>query len=168
MVPSLAISSLTEGRPEFRWDPITCLLTYTHWGRDKWPPFCRQHLQSHFLVWKFLYFDSFWFHEICFWGSNWETASIGSDNGLTRNRWHATIYTNDAIFQWFSLDDLTHLGQDKWPLFTKWYFQMHFLEWKRKNFDEDFTGSNQQYSSSGSDNGLAPLRRQAIIWTNGR
>ena len=25
---------------------------------------------------------------------------------------------------------------------------------------------NQQYSSIGSDNGLAPSRRQAIIWTN--
>ena len=29
-------------------------------------------------------------------------------------------------------------------------------------------GSNQQYSSNGSDNGLAPTRRQAIIWTNDR
>ena len=27
-------------------------------------------------------------------------------------------------------------------------------------------GSNYQYSSIGSDNGLAPARRQAIIWTN--
>ena len=27
-------------------------------------------------------------------------------------------------------------------------------------------GSNEQYSSIGSDNGLAPTRRQAIIWTN--
>ena len=35
----------------------------------------------------------------------------------------------------------------------------------------DFTevcsqGSNYQYSSIGSENGLAPARRQAIIWTN--
>ena len=29
-----------------------------------------------------------------------------------------------------------------------------------------FQGSNQQYSSIGSDDGLAPDRRQAIIWTN--
>ena len=29
-----------------------------------------------------------------------------------------------------------------------------------------FVGSNQQYSSIGSDNGLAPARRQAIIWSN--
>ena len=39
------------------------------------------------------------------------------------------------------------------------------------NFDKDFTevcfsGSNQQYSGIGLDNGLAPVRRQAIIWTN--
>ena len=39
------------------------------------------------------------------------------------------------------------------------------------DFDEDFTevcslGFNQQYSSIGSDNGLAPARRQAIVWTN--
>ena len=27
-------------------------------------------------------------------------------------------------------------------------------------------GSNWQYGSIGSDNGLAPNRRQAIIWTN--
>ena len=29
-----------------------------------------------------------------------------------------------------------------------------------------FLGSNQQYPSIGSDNGLVPTRRQAIIWTN--
>ena len=39
------------------------------------------------------------------------------------------------------------------------------------NFDQDFTevysqGSSQQYSSIGLDNGLAPVRPQAIVWTN--
>ena len=39
------------------------------------------------------------------------------------------------------------------------------------NFDWDFTevcflGFNEQYSSIGSDNGLAPARRQTIILTN--
>ena len=38
-------------------------------------------------------------------------------------------------------------------------------------FDQNFTevlsqGSNWQYLSIGSVNGLAPNRRQAIIWTN--
>ena len=49
--------------------------------------------------------------------------------------------------------------------------QMHFIQWKCIDFDYDFTevcfqGSNSQYSSIGSDNGLAPARRQEIIWTN--
>ena len=35
----------------------------------------------------------------------------------------------------------------------------------RLNFPEVCSqGSNYQYSSTGSDNGLAPTRRQAIIW----
>ena len=48
---------------------------------------------------------------------------------------------------------------------------MHFLKWKCLNFAYYFTevcsqGSNWQYPSIGPDNGLAPIRRQAIIWTN--
>ena len=48
---------------------------------------------------------------------------------------------------------------------------MLFLEWKCFDFDLNFTEvysqeSNQQYSSIGSDNGMAPTRRQAIIGTN--
>ena len=39
------------------------------------------------------------------------------------------------------------------------------------NFDYDITeicsqGSNQLYASIGLDDGLAPTRHQAIIWTN--
>ena len=49
----------------------------------------------------------------------------------------------------------------KWPPFSRRRFQMHFHEWKRKNFDYDFTevcsqSSNQKYRSIGSDNGLVP------------
>ena len=48
---------------------------------------------------------------------------------------------------------------------------MRFHEWKILYFDSIFTevcsqGPNWQYSSIGSDDGLAPTRRQAIIWTN--
>ena len=43
--------------------------------------------------------------------------------------------------------------------------------WKCITFAWDFTeffskGSNEQYSSIGSDNGLSPTRRQAIMWSN--
>ena len=49
--------------------------------------------------------------------------------------------------------------------------QMHFLQWKYLNLNENFTdvcsqGSNSQYASIGSDNALVPNRRQTIIWTN--
>ena len=55
--------------------------------------------------------------------------------------------------------------------FRRRHFEMHFLEWKCIDFDEYFTevysqGSNLQYSNIGSDNGLGPIRRQAIIWAN--
>ena len=37
----------------------------------------------------------------------------------------------------------------------------------KQNFNEICSlWSNSQYASIGSDNGLAPTRRQAIIWTN--
>ena len=52
-----------------------------------------------------------------------------------------------------------------------WHFQMYFHQCKCLNFDKEFTevssqGSSWQYSSIGSENCLAPNRRQAIIWTN--
>ena len=50
-------------------------------------------------------------------------------------------------------------------------FKRIFSEWKELNFKYNFTeicslGPNWQYVSIGSDNGLAPKRRQAIVWTN--
>ena len=48
---------------------------------------------------------------------------------------------------------------------------MYYLEWKSLYFDSNFIeicfqGPNKS-SSVGSDNSLAPNRRQAIIWTDG-
>ena len=61
--------------------------------------------------------------------------------------------------------------ETKWTPFRRRHFQMYFLEFKYMNSDKKFTyiyslRSIQQYSSFGLDNGLAPSRRQAIIWTN--
>ena len=49
---------------------------------------------------------------------------------------------------------------------------MHFFEWKWQNPDSNFTEMYSQVSgwqqvSIGSDNGLAPNRRQAITWISG-
>ena len=44
--------------------------------RQKWLPFCRQHIQINFLVWKLLWFDSN-FTEICSHRSNHQWTGIG-------------------------------------------------------------------------------------------
>ena len=66
---------------------------------------------------------------------------------------------------------LTHVAETKWPPFRRRSFQKHFLERKPLNFKQYFIemyslGSYWQYVIIGLDNGLAPNRRQAIIWTN--
>ena len=62
-------------------------------------------------------------------------------------------------------------AENKWPTITWLHFQIHFREWKYVNSFWDFTEvcsqlSKEQYSNTGSDDGLAPARRQAIIWTD--
>ena len=39
----------------------------------------------------------------------------------------------------FWLSGLTHLPMEKWPPFRRWYFHMHFREWKDLYFDWNFT-----------------------------
>ena len=61
-------------------------------------------------------------------------------------------------------------GWGKLPPFRRRHFPMHFLEWNlwisiKISLKFVPQGSNWQYSSIGSNNGLAPTRRQAIIWT---
>ena len=51
------------------------------------------------------------------------------------------------------------------------HFQIHFLEWNvwiSIMISLNFVPNDpiKQYSIIGSDNGLAPSRRQAIVWTN--
>ena len=43
---------------------------------------------------------------------------------------------------------------------------MEMYKFQLDSTDICYQGSNQKYSSIGSDKGLAPSRRQAIIWTN--
>ena len=58
----------------------------THWGRDKWPPFRRRHLQAHFLERKCPNFN-YNFTELCSQESNWQYSSIGPDNALATNHY---------------------------------------------------------------------------------
>ena len=63
---------------------------------------------------------------------------------------------------------ITHCDRDKMAAISQTVYSnafswMHCLE----NFTEIRSHrSNQQYSSIGSDNGLAPVSRQSIIWNN--
>ena len=49
--------------------------------------------------------------------------------------------------------------------FYRRHFEMDFLEWRCMNFDYIFTDIPDG-QINGSNNGLTPTRRQAIIWTN--
>ena len=76
-------------------------------------------------------------------------------------------YITDHI--WY--DPFIHWRRDECPPVRRRYFEIHFLEWKLLNFRWHFIeicslGFNWQYIFIGSHTGLAPNRRQAIIWTN--
>ena len=63
---------------------------------------------------------------------------------------------------------LTHSPSTKWPPFTGRHFQMHFHEWKALyliRISLKFV-PNGPINSIDSNNGLAPIRRQAIISIN--
>ena len=66
---------------------------------------------------------------------------------------------------------LTHWGRGKMAAVSQTTLSNTFLERKCYNFNQNVTEicsylSYEQYFSIGSDNGLAPTRRQAIMWTN--
>ena len=62
----------------------------------------------------------------------------------------------------------THWGRDKMAAIFQMTFSNIFSWMKMHELRLRFNWSlsNWQYSSIGSDNGFAPARRQAIVWTN--
>ena len=60
----------------------------------------------HFLEWKLLYFDSY-FIEIYSQGSNFQYASIGSDNGMMLNKQQVIIWTKGGLVYWGIYASLT-------------------------------------------------------------
>ena len=66
-----------------------------------------------------------------------------------------------------SLHSVTHWGRDKMDAISQRRLWNAFLWMKMLDFGLKFHWSPiKKYSIIGSDNGLAPCRRQAIIWTN--
>ena len=105
---------------------------------------------------KIFYFDNFW----C---SQWWKF----------HQHNKCFIWNYHCSQWWKFcqhDDLTHLPLDNMAAISQTIFS-DFHEWKVLYFDQNFTKvssqwSNWQYPSIALENGLAPNRRQAIIWTN--
>ena len=51
--------------------------------------------------------------DVCFWGSNWQWTSIGSDNGLAPNRQQAIIWTSAYPVHWRIWRIYAALGGDE-------------------------------------------------------
>ena len=78
--------------------------------------------------------------------------------------WYSSMGPREIQLTHWSRDKMTAIFQTTFFKCISWMKMYGF----RLNFHwRSFQGSNQQYSSTGLDNGLAPTRRQAIIWTNG-
>ena len=72
---------------------------------------------------------------------------------------------------WEYMSGCPHLPLDKMAVVWQTTFWnalswMKIFEFQIKVHWNMFLGSNCQYVSTGSDNGLAPFRQQAIFWTN--
>ena len=96
--------------------------------------------------------------QVAWWPHRWR------DHFLER-----TVYSNPVLD--LSHIYLTHWGRDKMAAISQTtlsnaFSWMKMLEFRLQFHWIMFLGSNWQYSRIGSDNGLAPIRRQAIIWTN--
>ena len=106
-----------------KWRPF-CLGLISLW--TKWPPFRRQHVQTHFLEWKYFYFKQN-FIQRCFLGSNWQYVGIALHNGLAPFRRQAIIWTNvdpvhRRIYAALVGDELTnHDGVIKWKHFPRYW-----------------------------------------------
>ena len=75
--------------------------------------------------------------------------------------WSNCAYTIKWLLAYLPLDKIAAVSQTT--------FSMNFLEWKCLNIGWNFLEvccqvSNWQFTSIVSDNGMAPNRRQAIIW----
>ena len=81
------------------------------------------------------------------------------------------VIINDEAF-WHTLEGrLTHWGRDKMAAifqttFSNAFSRMMICEYRLKFYWSWFLGVQLTISQHGSNNGLVPTRRQAIIWTN--
>ena len=82
------------------------------------------------------------------------------------------VHVNYRSVALYRLPGVAYWDRDKIDAISHTTLSNAFFEWKCLNSDYNLTevfseGSKYQYSIIDSDNGLAPSRRQAIIWING-
>ena len=126
------------------------------------------------VLWGTIWYARYFIEDKCCWrttGYQFCIYTLTSLDSYVDCHNDAAYWQIPAIYFWESRTGLTPWGRDKWSRIRRWHFQMYFLQWKLSNFDWNFIefcsqGSNWQYLSLRLDNGLAPNRRQAIIWTN--
>ena len=84
-------------------------------------------MSTHFAnyIFRLMFFNQnlFCFDLSCSLGSNKQLANIGSDNGLTLNRWQVVIWTNDGLIYWciyirasLNIDELNERPLVEWIL----------------------------------------------------
>ena len=78
------------------------------------------------------------------------------------------VIVTQPLFAVWAMIQFTYWGRDKMAAIFQTIFWNVFSRMKIFEFWLEFhwSLSNEPYFSIGSDNGLAPARRQAIIWTN--
>ena len=90
---------------------------------------------------------------------------------LFRHHYVKLLMRSCEFFWHFENELVTHWGRDTMVTILQMKFWNAFSQMKMFYFDWNWIEIrswlyNQKFTNIGSDNGLAPNRRQAIIWTN--
>ena len=118
-----------------------------HSGRDKMATISQKTFSNASPWMKIIVFFNSNFTEICSQRSNYQYASIGSDNDLVPNRWKAIIWTKVGLVYWciyasLGLNELTGtLMTEEWSIFHVFFTSS---DWERfqKLFRVDYIIQN--------------------------
>ena len=114
--------------------------------------YCQFDPNKHTLRWY-----SFWVLNMFWWKTSFENVNHKTTSWIQSQGWHS------GCFNTLRRDKMATISQTTFPCAFPW-MKLLVLNY---NFTEICSlRSNWQYGSIGSDNGLAPNRRHAIIWTN--
>ena len=104
----------------------------------------------------------------------WNWVKIWRFSFIQENSFQSVVCKMAAILFQDQCVNILSLRQNGWQFANNIFnaFQMQILGWISMKFEHNFTkpcswgGGGVKYASIGSDDGLAPIRWQAIIWNN--